>query len=449
MSRIVVVGAGVTGLTAAYRLTQHGHDVTVLEASDIVGGKLRTTPFAGVPAVDEGGDVFLARVPWATELCHELGLGEDLISPAAASASVWWDGRMHPIPTGLVLGVPAGLGGLARSRLLSTRGKLAAALEPLRRPRDAYDNVGSLIRARFGDEVLERLVDPLLGGINAGDCDHLSLSASAPQLEIAAKEHRSLLLGLRRNRPSTTGPVFYAPRGGMATIPRAIASHLHDVQLSTPVRSLARDNGGWRVETDTESISADAVLLAISTFAAADLLARLSPSVAAGLREVDYASVVMVTVAFPAAAFGRLPDGAGYLVPKPQQRAVTAVSNGTAKWPAWRVGDQVILRISVGRYGTESVTIGDDATLLARALADVRPALGLSTEPTAVRITRWDRAFPQYRPGHGEHILTIKKTVAADLPQLQLAGAGYEGIGVPACIRQGNEVARTMTEELV
>jgi protoporphyrinogen/coproporphyrinogen III oxidase len=447
MSRFVVVGAGVTGLTAAYRLTQAGHDVTVLEASDTIGGKLRTTPFAGAPAVDEGADVFLARVPWATELCRELGLGDDLISPSAASASVWWNGRMHPIPTGLVLGVPAGLVGLARSRLLSPRGKIAAALEPLRRPQDAHDNVGSLIRARFGDEVLERLVDPLLGGINAGDCDQLSLAASAPQLETAAAEHRSLLIGLRRNRPKTTGPIFLAPRQGMAAIPRALASHLHDVRLSTPARSLTRDNGGWRVVTDTDSIWADGVLLAVPSFVAADLLADLSPSATTGLRGIDHASVVMVTLAFPSAAFEHLPEGAGYLVPKPQQRSVTAVSVGTAKWPAWRVGDQVILRVSVGRYGTEGVTIGDDNTLVERALDDIRPALGLRDDPMAYRITRWDRAFPQYRPGHLGHILTIKKTVASDLPRLHLAGAGYDGIGVPACVRQGNQVASTMTEE--
>ena len=447
MSRFVVVGAGVTGLTAAYRLTQLGHDVTVLEASDTVGGKLRTTPFAGAPAVDEGADVFLARVPWATELCQELGLGDDLISPAAASASVWWNGRMHPIPTGLVLGVPAGLGGLARSRLLSPQGKLAAALEPLRRPRDAHDNVGLLIRARFGDEVLERLVDPLLGGINAGDCDQLSLAASAPQLETAAKEHRSLLLGLRRNRPKTTGPIFSAPRQGMAAIANALASHLQDIRLSKPARSIARDNGGWRVVTDTHSIWADGVLLALPTFVAADLLADLSPAAATGLRGIDHASVVMVTLAFPSAVFEHLPQGAGYLVPKPQQRSVTAVSVGTAKWPAWRVDDQVILRVSVGRYGTEGVTIGNDDTLLQRALDDIGPALGLRAGPTAHRITRWDRAFPQYRPGHLGHILTIKKTVASDLPRLYLAGAGFDGIGVPACIRQGNQAARTMTEE--
>jgi protoporphyrinogen/coproporphyrinogen III oxidase len=447
MSRFVVVGAGVTGLTAAYRLTRLGHDVTVLEASGTIGGKLRTTPFAGAPAVEEGADVFLARVPWAIELCTELGLGDDLISPAASSASVWWNGRLHPIPTGLVLGVPAGLGGLARSRLLSPRGKLTAALEPLRRPRDAYDNVGTLIRARFGDEVLERLVDPLLGGINAGDCDQLSLAASAPQLETAAKDHRSLLLGLRRNRPKTTGPIFFAPRQGMAAIPRGLASHLHDLRLSTPARSLARDNGGWRVETDTHSIWADGVLLAVPAFVAAGLLANLSPAAATGLRGIDHASVVMVTLAFPSAAFEHLPEGAGYLVPKPQQRSVTAVSVGTAKWPAWRVGDQVILRVSVGRYGTEAVTIGDDNTLLERTLDDIRSALGLRTDPTAYRITRWDRAFPQYRPGHLGHILTIKKTVASDLPHLHVAGAGYDGIGVPACIRQGNQVARTMTEE--
>jgi protoporphyrinogen/coproporphyrinogen III oxidase len=447
MSRFVVVGAGVTGLTAAYRLTQAGHDVTVLEASEIIGGKLRTTPFAGAPAVDEGADVFLARVPWATELCQELGLGDDLISPAASSASVWWDGRMHPIPTGLVLGVPAGLGGLARSRLLSPRGKVAAALEPLRRPRDAHDNVGTLIRARFGDEVLERLVDPLLGGINAGDCDQLSLAASAPQLETAAKDHRSLLLGLRRNRPRTTGPIFFSPRQGMAAIPQALATHLHDVRSSTPVRSLAQDGGGWRIETDTHSLRADGVLLAVPAFVAADLLANLSPAATTGLRGIDHASVVMVTLAFPSAAFEHLPEGAGYLVPKPQQRSVTAVSVGTAKWPAWRVDDQVILRVSVGRYGTEAVTHGDDPTVLQRALDDIRPALGLRSDPTAHRITRWDRAFPQYRPGHVGHILTIRKTLASDVPHLHVAGAGFDGIGIAACIRQGNEVASTMTED--
>lgn len=446
MSRFVVVGAGITGLTAAYRLTRQGHSVTVVEASDTLGGKLRTSPFAGAEAVDEGADVFLARVPWATELCEELGLGNDLISPAAASASVWWNGRMHPIPSGLVLGVPAGLGGLARSQLLSPMGKLRAALEPLRPRRDPRDNVGTLIRQRFGAEVLERLVDPLLGGINAGDADKLSLSASAPQLAAAMTDHRSLLLGLRRNRPKTAGPVFYAPRGGMAMLPRTLATYLSDVRLSTTARSLTPEHGGWRLHTDTDSIWADQVLLAIPSFAAADLISSHSSASAVALREVEYASVSMVTLAFTPDAFGAMPKGAGYLVPKPQQRSVTAVSVGTAKWPAWRVGDQVILRVSVGRYGNEKASFGDDATLVGRAMADITPALEIRKDPSAYRITRWENAFPQYRPGHSAHILALTKTVAADLPGVHLAGAGYDGIGVPACIRQANQVARTMME---
>lgn len=445
MSRFVVVGAGITGLTAAYRLTTAGHDVTVLEASDRIGGKLQTSPFAGAPAVDEGADVFLARVPWATDLCSELGLADDLISPSAASASVWWSGKMHPIPAGLVLGVPASLGGLARSNLLSPIGKMKAALEPLRRHHDPHDSVGSLIRHRFGDEVLERLVDPLLGGINAGDADRLSLAASAPQLASAA-QHRSLLLALCRQQPTRSGPVFLAPRQGMAALPRALADRLSDVRLAAPVTALDRTGDRWFVRTPASIIEADAVLLAIPTFAAADAIESLHIELAQQLRAIEHASVVMVTLAFPADALPSQPTEAGYLVPKPQQRAVTAVSFGTAKWPAWRVEDQLILRVSMGRLGTRWATEGTDDQIVARALDDVRPALNLRRDPTEIRVSRWDRAFPQYEPGHLQRIAAIKRTITWDLPGLHVAGAGYDGVGIPACIRQGTEAAVAMTK---
>lgn len=445
MSRFVVVGAGVTGLTAAYRLTQLGADVTVLEADDRIGGKICTTPFAGAPAVEEGGDVFLARVPWATDLCAELGLANDLISPAAASASVWWNGRMHPIPAGLVLGVPAGLGGLATSRLLSPIGKLRAALEPLLPRQDAADSVGALVRGRFGAQVLERLVDPLLGGINAGDADHLSLAASAPQLATASDANRSLLLGLRRNRPTATGPIFFAPRQGMSAIPTALAAHLHDIRLSTPVHSLQPDGSAWHVETDRETLHADGVLLAIPAFAAATLLGRLSPDVAAGLGGIPYASVAMVTLAFPQTAFAAPLRGAGYLVPKPQQQGVTAVSFGSNKWPTWRVGEQVIVRVSVGRYGNEYGAEHDASALVSRALAEISSPLGVKGSPSHSRVTSWEKAFPQYLPGHLDRVTAVKAALGRHCPTLHLAGAAFEGIGIPACIRQGNQVARTMT----
>jgi protoporphyrinogen/coproporphyrinogen III oxidase len=446
MTHIVVVGAGITGLTAAYTLTNDGCDVTVLEASDRVGGKILTSPFAGAPAVEEGGDVFLARVPWATDLCAELGLADDLISPSAASASVYWNGRLHPIPDGLVLGVPAGLAGLARSGLLSPWGKVRAALEPLQPRRDHHDNLGRLVRQRFGAEVLERLVDPLVGGINAGDADHLSLRAAVPQLQAAADSHRSLLLGLRANRPTTSGPVFLAPRQGMSAVPRALAARLHDIRLSCPVRSVSRSGTRWTVDTDAEVIEADGVILAIPAFAAAALLAEISPMAARELGAIPYASVAMVTLAFAASSFPDPLAGAGYLVPKPQQRCVTAVSYGTAKWPAWRVDGQVLLRVSLGRFGHDAAAAGTDGELIARALAEIRPALRLTAQPSVARVSRWDRAFPQYLPGHLDRVAAMRSVLAADGRGIVLAGAAYEGIGIPACIRQGIQAARTIRQ---
>ncbi len=207
MTHVAVVGGGITGLSAAYHLRHRAGDssappprVTLFEAEERLGGKIRTSPFAGLPAVDEGADAFLARVPWAVDLAHELGL-DDLVSPATGRAYVWWDGSLHPIPEGLVLGVPAGLGSLARSHLLSWPGKARAVLEPLvRRGHPAADNLGALIEHRFGAEVLDRLVDPLIGSINAGDTRQLSLAASAPQVAAGLDRSRSLLLGLRKGR---------------------------------------------------------------------------------------------------------------------------------------------------------------------------------------------------------------------------------------------------------
>ena len=200
-----MVGGGITGLAAAHSLVGDGVDVTVLEASDRLGGKVWSTSFAGLPSVECGADMFLVRSPAAVDLARAVGLAGDLVPPASQSAYVWSDGALHRLPAGLILGAPAALWPMARSGLLSWRGKARAAVEPLLPRGDAGDNLGATIRARFGDEVLERLVGPLVGGINAGDADHLSLRAVTPQLAEAQSSHRSLLLGLRAQSRTATG----------------------------------------------------------------------------------------------------------------------------------------------------------------------------------------------------------------------------------------------------
>lgn len=438
---IVVVGGGIAGLAAAHALQQRDHParVTLIEAADRLGGKLLSTPFAGIDAVDEGPDAFLARLPWATQMAKEVGLELQLTSPASGSASVWWHG-LQPIPDGLLLGMPTDVLKLARTRLLSWPAKARAALEPLIPRSDlSGDSIGAFVRSRFGHQVHERLVDPLIGSIYAADTDHFSLTA-VPQIADLAMNNRSILLAGRHRQPAPDGPVFYAPQQGMGSFVEATANGLRDrgadLRTGVTVQSLVADGSGWRVD----GVYADAVVLACPAAHAAALIADER------LGAVPYADVAMVTIAVP---LGSWPQGltgrSGYLVPKPVQRLVTAVSFGSQKWVHWQTPESVILRISLGRDGLPVLHLHDD-DLLAAALDEVGGHLGLTLQPTATRISRWNRAFPQYRPNH--HL--VVKQIESSLPAgIALAGASYHGIGIPACIRSGTAAADALTQWLL
>ena len=403
--RVAIIGGGITGLAAAWEFTRSPNRpaITVFE-SDRLGGKLQSSPFAGLPFVDEGADAFLARVPWGRQLCSDLGLN-DLVPPATGRAYVWHRDRLHPIPDGLVLGVPAGLGGLVRSRLLSPWGVARAGLDLVipRTPPD-HDSLGRLIRDRFGDEVAERLVDPLVGSINASDADTLSLEASAPQIAEPAKSARSLLRALRRNRPATTdGPVFVTPRKGLGWMAATLAERLRgleiDFRVGNGVSELERIGTGWRVDGE----QFDAVVLTTPADVAARLLRTASPE------------------------------------------AVTATSLSTYKWAHWAppAGGSV-LRISLGRYGNQAPLDFDDDEVLRVAVDEVSNHLDTELTPIAHRITRWPRSFPQYLPHHLDRVAAIEAALGRDCPRLVVAGAAYRGVGVPACIRQGREAARSL-----
>ncbi|MGD9705338.1 MAG: protoporphyrinogen oxidase [Acidimicrobiia bacterium] len=453
--RIAIVGGGITGLAAAWELARSGMLPVVFEADARLGGKIRTSSLGGLPHVDEGPDAFLARVPFAVELAGELDLGERLVAPATGTAFVAHAGRLHPIPAGLVLGVPAGLAGLARSHLLSWRGKARAALDiALPRRSIAHDSLGKVIRDRFGDEVLERLVDPLVGSINAGGADELSILASTPQIAAAAERSRSLLIGLRTTPPSGTGPVFLTPRSGMASLVERLVASLceagTDLRTSTAVTSIEPAPAGDGHLVNGEAF--DAVIITTPAFVTAPLLRPLLPDVADALDRIPYAGVVMVSLTAQGDALRGVPAGSGYLVPKPEQGHVTAVSLASRKWAHWQQPDGTeVLRISLGRHGRQAPLDMDDDLVLATALSEVSGHLRLDTElvPSAVRITRWQRAFPQYLPHHLDRIDEIEAAVSAAHPTLVLAGAGFRGIGIPACIRQGRAAASAMTQHAV
>ncbi|HSB87528.1 MAG TPA: FAD-dependent oxidoreductase, partial [Ilumatobacteraceae bacterium] len=351
---------------------------------------------------------------------------------------------MHDIPEGLLLGVPTDLARLARSRLISRRGQLRAAIEPLLRRTDlGADSIGDYVRARFGDEVHERLVDPLIGSIYAADTDEFSLAA-IPQLAELASTSRSMLLGARRRPSATPGPIFYAPLGGMGTFVDAIARSLANggatLRCDAPVHEVASDRNSWRVDGEPF----DAVVLACPARVAAALLKPVDAAAAATLTTIPTAGVALVTLAVPRHGWpSSLEHLSGYLVPKPQQRLVTAVSFGSQKWAHWAAADHVVLRASLGRDGLAALHL-DDHQLLAEVLTELEARLGIAAQPTGVRISRWADAFPQYRPHHGSKVADAEQR----LPHgIALAGASYHGIGIPACVRSGQQAVATLMSQ--
>jgi oxygen-dependent protoporphyrinogen oxidase len=445
---VVVVGGGITGLAAAHALLTATSGtacrVTVLEADDRVGGKIRTTPFAGHAAIDEGPDAFLARLPWGTSLAQAVGLGGSLVSPSSGRAAIWYD-SLHPIPEGLLLGMPTGVRSLARSRLLPWGAKLRAATEPFRRrtPTDA-DSLGAYVRDRFGDEVHLRLVDPLVGSIYAADTDRFSLAAVPQIAEIAARS-RSVLAASRHRPPAPSGPVFYAPQAGLGALVDHVAAAVTaaggTIRTGAAVTAIEPDGAAWRVDGEP----ADAVVLAVPAPAAARLLAGVTPDAAPVLAGMPLADVALLTMAVPALDWpDRLRGMSGYLVPKPVQRLVTAASFGSQKWSHWDDGRQVVLRVSLGRDGLPVLQLDDDA-LVAATVDEVSRHLGLDLAPTDVRVSRWAGAFPQYRPHHAERVAALEAQLPAGIA---VAGASHHGIGIPACIHSAQRAAATLAGQL-
>jgi protoporphyrinogen/coproporphyrinogen III oxidase len=441
--KAVVVGGGISGLVAAYRLLTGGADVTLYEAEDRLGGKIHTAPFAGLPAVDSGADAFLARIPHAVELCRELGFADELVSPATGNAYIWARGELRRIPAPNFLGVPLDASSLAASGIVGPDA-VRRLEEDIERTVDTGmpagdESVGSLVRRRLGDEVLERLVDPLLGGIYAGDADRLSLRAGAPQLAAAAMADASLVRALRSQQAAAARapgtPVFFAPPDGMGRVIRELETRLDGrIRRGVDVASIERAGNGWRVD----GTSADVIVLATPAFVTARLLADIAPIAAARAASIEYAGVVLVTFAFARDAIARPLDASGFLVPKTERLLLTACSWASTKWQHLDRGDRVIVRASAGHFGNEHALALDDDVLVREMLDELRETMALRGEPVDVRIARWPRAFPQYTPGHPDRIDALDAALAGEAPGIALAGAAYRGIGIPACIGQAN-----------
>lgn len=497
-AHVVVVGGGIAGLAAAHRLVSAGLRVTLLEGGDRIGGKLLAGEIAGAP-VDLGAESLLARRPEAVALARAVGLGDRLCSPATTTASVWSRGTLRPMPKGHVMGVPGDAQALAE--LLSEEGLRRVERDRELPPAEIGEDIaiGAYVAERMGHEVVDRLVEPLLGGVYAGDAYRISMRAAVPALFAAARSQPTLtdaVHAVQRAGAATPsdaagaatglgGSAFAGIEGGIGTLPEAVATAIRaaggEILTFMPVTEIRRVTEAhpadgtpvdgspvdgspaagtaaagtaaagvhWRVVAAGREFLADAVVVAAPAWAAAELLGREAPVAAAELAGVEYASMALVTLAFRRQDVHGLP-GSGFLVPPVDGHTIKASTFSSQKWQ-WvsdAAPDLFVLRTSVGRYGEEEQVHRDDADLVETSLKDLAAATGLTARPVATTVTRWTDGLPQYPVGHLARVARIRDAVA-EVPGLGLAGAVYEGVGIPACIASGRRAADEIADEII
>lgn len=449
---VAVVGGGISGLTAAWRLVGAGADVVVLEGRDRCGGALRRGPVGDV-VVDLGAESVLARRPEAVALMTELGLGDDLVHPATATAAVASRGALHPVPPRTLMGVPGDPGALRGLLTDDEVARVAAEPGSPAAPLTEDVDVASYVAGRVGPAVVDRLVEPLLGGVYAGRASRLSLAATMPAVWAHARRGGSLVEAVaaatRPDPAAAPRPVFAGLRGGVGRLPEELAARLTArgarIRTRTTVRGLRRLPAGWRLElgaasaaggAPAEVLDADAVVLAVPPPAAARLLADAAPAAAAEYAAIEVASVALVSAVVPAQALDGL-TGSGILVPPVDGHPVKAATFASRKWD-WVDGaagpDLAVVRMSLGRAGETAVLQRDDDDLAALALADLGTLLDRPLPAIATRVTRWGGALPQYDVGHTGRVGRIRAAVAAAGPGLAVCGAALDGVGIPACV---------------
>ena len=466
--RVAVIGGGIAGLAAAYELKCEGVEAVVLEAGDRPGGSIDESRVGGL-TVDSGPDGFVARDPAAAELCRRIGLGAELVTPTSSGAYVFCDGGLLRFPDRSVLGVPwtadavEGAGIVSEAGTDTLRRGLARDAEPL--AGDA--TVGEVLRPRVGDEVFERLVDPLLGGINAGSADRMSIEACAPPLHEAARRGGPLGAALQQAaaRQGAHGgadrpPVFQSVRGGVARMVDTLAAELGDaVSLSTPVLHVtptagAGDGPRWKVATPRGSLDVSGVVAACPAWESARLLEPLAPEAAGILGDIEYADVALATFVVSGEHLVRPLDASGFLVPRNRGLLTTACSWSSSKWQHYARAGLAVMRVSVGRSDDRRWMDLDSDDLVAALAGELAETGVLGRDAVArdcweARLRPWRQSLPQYRPGHLHRVAAVEACLASETPGLAAAGAALHGVGLPACIRSGQRAAATMTRLLL
>jgi oxygen-dependent protoporphyrinogen oxidase len=451
--RVAVVGGGISGLATAHRLRQTAPgslEITLIEADQRLGGKVQTERLLDIP-VEAGPDTIGAQPPELRGLIEDLGLAGAVVTPGTSGSYLWSRGRLRRVPAGALLGLSGRPWPLLRSGLLSPLGVLRAGLDlMLPRTRLPVDpSIGELVRARFGDEVCERLVEPMLSGAHSGPIDELSARCVVPDIEALARAHRSLYLAMLRQRRGGQGHTFTTLDGGLGRLIDALAAALAgcDVRLDTAVSAMERTDGGYRLRLARgPALEVDAVVLAVPTYVAADLVEAIGPAIGAALREVRYGDLTCVTLAYPHHAITRPLDATGFLVPPSDGRLIVGCTWLPAKWPPLAGYPVTPIRCLIGGNRDVGASMSDEE-LTRRVHEELVEAMGLAAAPMGSVVTRWPRAIPHYTVGHQDRLDRIDSALTA-LPRLYLTGAGYRGASLARCVVQAHQTARTVATAL-
>ncbi|OYD09655.1 protoporphyrinogen oxidase [Paludifilum halophilum] len=461
--RVAIVGGGITGLSAAFYLKKEAEQrgwnlsLTLIESQNRLGGKIATEQTDGF-VMEKGPDSFLERKPSAKQLVTDLGLEDQLVRNQTGQAYILHHSQLIPIPEGAVMGVPTRLAPFAFTPLFSPAGKIRAAGDlVLPRSRSEEDvSVGSFFRRRLGDEVVDKLIEPLLSGIYAGNIDRLSLMATFPQYVRMEKNHRSLILGTKKTRSSSATGNRSRPKGQFLTLKRGL-SHIVDaleeylssssLLKGTALQHMEPLREGYRLQLDSgEEITADAVVMAVphsvvsKALPAFDFLQRKEP--------LPFTSVATVIMGYDESSVFLDREGTGFVVPREEETTITACTWTHKKWPHTTPSGKVMLRCYVGRFGDEGIVDEPDDTIVNHVQKDLKKILNIQSPPEWTRVTRWRRAMPQYTVGHANWVQRLKEQTRHRLPGLFLTGASYSGVGIPDCIDQGKEAAREVLELL-
>ncbi|RUT27971.1 protoporphyrinogen oxidase [Paenibacillus zeisoli] len=463
---IIIIGGGLTGLSAAFYIRKFYREkgipvqISVLEKGKSMGGKIETLHRDGF-VIEKGPDSFLARKTAMIDLAKELELDHELVSmnPGAKKTYIVKRGQLHPMPSGLVLGIPTELGPFLKSGLVSWSGKIRALMDlviPSRKSAED-ESLGHFIERRLGTEVLTNVTEPLLAGIYAGDTYKLSLQSTFPQFGEVERAHGSLMRGMMTGKKpvethtGTKRSAFLTFRQGLQSLIHGLVHELHDVdqRLETEVLDIRKGSSrAYEVGlADGEVLHADQIVVTTPAFSAAKLL---EPFVdVSALTAINYVSVANVVVAFDKKDLEGILDASGFLVPRAEGRNITACTWTSTKWLHTSPDDKVLLRCYVGRSGDEQNVQLPDDSLTDLVLKDLRELMGIKATPLFSEITRMPKSMPQYPVGHLQQIASLRDELKTHTPGLYVTGAAFEGVGLPDCVKQAKELAKIMTGEPV